>query len=114
MARKRKPQDHTQDRIARETEAIEFIKLNAPYMNHFAMRNTLNVSHEKLEALIVAAQADVSKEMREPRAEDIIGDIGFLPIGTVVEQWERGTMIHLQSNIPGINGITRHYGLGDE
>ena len=114
MARKRNPQALTKYRIALDAEAIEFIKLNAPYMKHAAMRNTLNVSHEKLEALIVAAQADVSKEMREPRAEDIIGDIGLLPIGTVVEQWERGTMIHLQSNIPGINRITLHYGLGDE
>lgn len=114
MTRKSKRQNQPQDLTALDQEAVEFIKLNAPYMKHAAMRNTLNVSHEKLEALIVAAQADVSKEMREPRAEDIIGDIGFLPIGTVVEQWERGTMIHLQSNIPGINGITRHYGLGDE
>ncbi|MFZ7336922.1 hypothetical protein ACLS0R_11740 [Comamonas jiangduensis] len=78
------------------------------------MQRALRVTPEKLAALIVAAQVDVSPAMKEPRASDIADDIGFLPIGTAVEQWQRGTSIHLASNIEGVTRITRHYGLGDE
>lgn len=114
MPAKRKIRDLEQERLRLDSEAIEFLQLNSPYLSLHAMQRALRVTPEKLAALIVAAKVDVSKEMREPRADEIANDLKFLPVGTQIEQWENGTTIHLRSNIPGINRITRHYGLGDE
>jgi len=114
MPAKRKIKDIDQEKLRLDSEAIQFLQLNAPYLSLHAMQRALRVTPEKLAALIVAAEVDVSPAMKEPRASDIADDIGFLPIGTAVEQWQRGTSIHLASNIEGVTRITRHYGLGDE
>lgn len=114
MGRKRKIQDSVLHQMEEDQEAISFITLNAPYLTMTAIQTALRLSHEKLLALVAASKADVSEEGKEPRASDIAREVGFLPIGTVVEQWQRGTTIHLGSNIPGITRITRHYAMGDE
>ena len=90
-------------------EAAEFIRLNAPYLSLTDLRNALDISSEKLESLIHHFQIDMRTNEKEPRATDIAAEIGFMPIGTVIEQWERGTLIHFKSDIPGIKSITKHF-----
>lgn len=114
MARQRKAQDHTKDAIAQDQEAIAFVRLNAPYLTATAIQNALHIYPEKLTAIAAAAGVDMSKEAKEPRAEDIARHHRFLPIGTVIEKREHWTLIHLESNIPGITGVTRHYAIDDE
>lgn len=112
--RERSPQAKILEQLKTDEEAIEFIKLNAPYLTMKSMRAALQMSEQHLTALMKIAQVSASDCGTEPRASDIEDGLGFLPLGTVIEQWQRGTVFNLSSDIKGITRITRHFALGDE
>jgi hypothetical protein len=130
--RNKAPQAKVLMQLAQDEEAIEFIKLNAPYLSMQSMETALEISGQKMNALVKMAGVDVSEAGKEPRAYDIAKELGFLPIGkqvevvedgkvvkrwvggTVIEQWKHGTSFHLPSDMPGITRVTRHFAMGDE
>lgn len=112
--RNKAPQAKVLMQLAQDEEAIEFIKLNAPYLSMQSMETALEISGQKMTALVKMAGVDVTEAGKEPRAYDIAKELGFLPLGTVIEQWKHGTSFHLPSQIPGITRVTRHFAMGDE
>lgn len=97
-----------------DLKLVEFINLNAPYLSKLEIRFALEISAEKLESLIHHYNIDMREKEKEPRAADIAQEIGFLPVGTKVDQWARGTLVRLSSSINGIHGVTKHFAMGDE
>ena len=69
MPAKRKIKDVDQEKLRLDSEAIQFLQLNAPYLSLHAMQRALRVTPEKLAALIVAAVAVLEPLMAEKAAE---------------------------------------------
>lgn len=96
-------------RLARNPDAVEFFKLNAPYLTRHQIAAHLHVGHETVAELATILGYGDEQLAYEDHASDVSRDFGFLPLGSTVTQWINGTSIKVPCSTEGYVRIVRHY-----
>lgn len=99
--------------LAEGSEIVDFIRLNALYMSSSQIALHLGKRQETVEAIASEAGIYLGEEYREPRSFEIKDSLDFIPAGSQIEQWQKGTCFHMPCDIPGINRVTRHFAADD-
>jgi hypothetical protein len=96
-----------------DKEAHDFLVLNVPYLSRKSMARHLGMTPDAVTGLAARYGIDLRHEDKEPRAKAVAAGVGFIPLGSTVEQWLRGTTIHMPCSAPGITRVTRHFTADD-
>lgn len=99
-------------KLLENKEAVDFIKLNHPFMVASTMSTRLGVQPHVVEsAMENLGLQRLAEDQLDPQAHQIISSIKFIPAGSEVRDAKTGgTTICMPCGTPGIVSITRFFG----
>lgn len=102
------------EKALQDKQNEEFLQINAAYLPAQRMADCLGIKLDTLHAMAEIKGVSLNTADQEPRAFEISETMGYIPVGTQIEQWARGTCFHMPSPGVGINRVTRHYAADDD